>query len=169
MRRTGIALLLALLLGHGTAAAQDEGRILPAAIGGVLGITGGGYVALSIIVAESRAGKYVQDFDDVFGWRSLPVIAGASLGTGLGIYSPERLRRAVLFGFGGMALGAGAGYVIGPLFWDEPEGKWAGAAIGAGAGLAIAYVVGALTASSEDDLGSSGNVVLPVAFRLSAP
>jgi hypothetical protein len=169
IRRIGCASLLAILLLHGSAAAQDERRILPALAGGVLGIAGGGYVALSIIVAESRAGKYIHDAEDVFGWRSLPVIAGATIGTGLGIYSPDRLRRAVIFGLGGFAAGAAAGYGVGQLIWDGPEARWAGAAIGAGAGLAIAYVAGALTAPSDDDIGGSSESVVPIAIRLPLP
>ncbi|HSJ13372.1 MAG TPA: glycine zipper 2TM domain-containing protein [Longimicrobiales bacterium] len=170
MRLLRCALLAAALLCPGRAAAQDDGfRVLPAAAGGVLGIMGGGYVALSIIVAEARAGKYIHDFDDVFGWRSLPAIAGASLGTGLGIYSPERLRRAVIMGFAGFGGGAMAGYVIGRLVWREPEGRWAGAAIGAGAGLAIGYVLGALTASGDDDITGSSGTSAPVLIRISVP
>jgi hypothetical protein len=168
MRRTGWVLLAALLLGSGTLRAQDGERLLTAAGGGMLGVAGGGYVALSIIVAESRAGRYIHDFDDVFGWRSLPVIAGGTLGTALGIYSPERLRRAVLFGFGGLAAGGVLGFGLGQLIWEGPEGKWAGAAIGAGAGLAIAYIVGALTASGDDDIGQ-GNISVPVLIRVPVP
>lgn len=168
MRRTGWVLLAALLLHPGALRAQDQGRLLPALGGGVLGVAGGGYVALSIIVAESRAGRYIHDFDDVFGWRSLPVIAGGTLGTALGIYSPERLKRAVVFGFGGMAAGGVLGFGLGQLLWEGPEGKWAGAAIGAGAGLAIAYVVGAITASADEDIGQ-GNISVPLVIRLPVP
>lgn len=168
MRRTGWVLLVALLLSPGSLRAQDGERLLTGVGGGMLGVAGGGYVALSIIVAESRAGRYIHDFDDVFGWRSLPVIAGGTLGTALGIYSPERLRRAVLFGFGGMAAGGVLGFGLGQLIWEGPEGKWAGAAIGAGAGLAIAYIAGALTASGDDDIGQ-GNISVPVLIRVPVP
>jgi hypothetical protein len=167
MRRTGWVLLAALLLCPGMLRAQEE-RLLTAVGGGMLGVAGGGYVALSIIVAESRAGRYIHDFDDVFGWRSLPVIAGGTLGTALGVYSPERLKRAVLFGFGGMAAGGVLGFGLGQLIWEGPEGKWAGAAIGAGAGLAISYIVGAITASGDDDIGQ-GSISVPVVIRVPLP
>lgn len=147
-----------LLLGGGVcrAAAQNvEDRILPVMVGGAAGITGGGYVALSVVVLEARLGRYVHDFNDLFGWRSLPVIAGGAVGGALGAYSPERLKQAILYGFGGMAGGAAVGYGVGLLIWSGPEAKWAGAAIGAGVGLVAGYLTGAITASAEDDLGSS--------------
>ena len=168
MRRSTFIAITALLLSHGGLSAQEDGgRVLPALAGGVLGIAGGGYVALSVIVAESRAGRYVHDIEDILGWRSLPVIAGGTLGTALGVYSPERLKKAVLFGFGGMAVGGAAGFVVGPMFWAGPEAKWAGTAIGAGAGLAIGYILGALTASPDEDIGAGDGV--PVAIRIPLP
>lgn len=147
--------------------AQSEGRrILPAVAGGVAGVAGGGYVALSVVVAQARAGNYLHDFQELFGWRSVPVIAGGALGAGLGFYSPHRLEQAIIWGFGGMAIGGAVGFGIGQLVWRPPEGKWAGAAIGAGAGLVVGYLTGALTARSGDELGSSEAAVVPVTIRL---
>jgi len=162
-----LVLLLVLIAATSTPLrAQDAGgRVLPAVIGGVAGVAGGGYVALSLVVAQARAGTYIHDFKDMFGWRSAPVIAGGLLGTGLGIYSPDRLRRAIIWGYGGVVVGGAVGLGVGLLVWPPPEGKWAGAAIGAGAGLVIAYIAGALTAPASGDLGKS-DAVVPVMIRL---
>lgn len=164
---TGVALVLALGMAR-PVAAQDAGhRLLPAAGGAALGVIGGGYVALSVIVAEARAGKYVHDAHDLFGWRSMPVIAGAALGGGLGYYSPERLQHAVLLGYAGLGAGGLIGLGLGSVLWKGPEGKWSGAAIGAGAGLAIGYLAGALTADSDQDLGGGGaQARIPVGFTV---
>jgi len=94
------------------------------------------------------------------------VIAGGAVGTGLGIYSPERLERAILWGFGGMAVGGAVGLGVGQLVWRGPEGKWAGAAIGAGAGLVVAYIAGALTAGSSEDIGSADAAAVPIVFTV---
>jgi hypothetical protein len=124
---------------------------------------------VSVVVAQARAGNYLHDFQELFGWRSLPVIAGGALGTGLGIYSPERLERAILWGFGGMAVGGAVGLGVGQLMWRPPEGKWAGMAIGAGAGLVIAYLAGALTAGASEDIGRADAAAVPIVFRISTP
>jgi hypothetical protein len=68
-----------------------------------------------------------------------------------------------------MAAGGVLGFGLGQLIWEGPEGKWAGAAIGAGAGLAIAYIVGAITASADEDLGQEGSISLPVVIRVPVP
>lgn len=159
MRRVrGWVVVGVLLLGgwvRPVAAQNVEDRVLPVLVGGAAGVAGGGYVALSVVVLEARLGHYVHDFNDLFGWRSLPVIAGGAVGGALGAYSPERLKQAILYGFGGMAGGAALGYGVGLLIWSGPEGKWAGAAIGAGAGLVAGYLAGALTASGDEDIGSA--------------
>jgi hypothetical protein len=147
--------------------AQDqERRILPAAIGGAAGVVGGGYVALAVVVTETRFGRYLHDYQDIFGWRSLPVIVGGGLGTALGYYSPERLKWAIIGGYIGMAAGGLIGLGVGQLAWRPPEGRWAGAAIGAGAGLVIGYLTGALTADSGDDLGNSEAAAIPLTIRI---
>jgi hypothetical protein len=150
-------------------AQRVEERVLPALVGGAAGVAGGGYVALSVVVAQARAGNYLHEFQELFGWRSLPVIAGGAMGTALGVYSPARLERAILWGFGGMAAGGALGLGVGQLIWRAPEGKWAGMAIGAGAGLALAYVAGAITATNSEDLGGSGEsagLVIPLGFTV---
>jgi hypothetical protein len=168
MKRT-LTLLLALALAPATAAAQDpQSRILATSIGAVAGFAGGGYVTLTVIVAESRAGRYVHDVDDLFGWRAAPVLLGAAAGAGLGFFSPERLQGAVVYGAGGLALGALIGLGIGSAVWDPPEGRWAGAAIGAGIGLVIGNAIGVLRplnlfTEGEDGARSSG---VPIMIRI---
>lgn len=168
-------LLLALaLLWPARAAAQDpepQSRVLATSIGALAGIVGGGYVSLTVIVAESRVGRYVHDVDDVLGWRSAPVILGTLAGAGLGFYSPERLQGAVVYGAGGLALGALAGLGIGSAIWDPPEGRWAGAAIGAGVGLVIGNAIGVLRplnlfTREEDEEGGTVTAGIPIMFRI---
>lgn len=146
--RIAAALTLAAVLGQAAprpaAAQDDESRLLATAAGGALGIVGGGYIALSVIVAESRAGRYVHDMSDILGWRSVPVIAGAVIGGSLGAYSPRRLEAAVVYGAAGLGLGGLAGFGLGSIIWSPPEGGWAGAAIGAGVGLVVGNLIGAL-------------------------
>jgi len=166
MRRLVLLLAVAAATASPLRAQNAEDRVLPALAGGVAGVAGGGYVALSVVVAQARAGNYLHDFQELFGWRSLPVIAGGAVGTGLGIYSPERLKRAILWGFGGMAVGGAVGLGVGQLAWRGPEGKWAGAAIGAGAGLVVAYIAGALTAGSSEDIGSADAAAVPIVFTV---
>lgn len=160
------ALLLLLAAAPATGQKVEE-RILPVMIGGTAGVIGGGYVALSAIVLEARMGNYLHDFDELFGWRSIPVLAGGALGAGLGVYSPERLKQAIIYGYGGMAAGGLLGLGVGLLIWPQPEGRWAGAAIGAGFGLVVGYLTGAITASAEDDLGrASVQEGIPVVIRI---
>ena len=162
-----IAGLLAMLL-HSDAAAQNaESRLLATAGGAVAGVAGGGYVALSVIVAEARVGKYVHDFKDILGWRSLPVIAGAAIGGGLGFYSPARLEGAIVYGFAGWVAGGIAGMGVGSALWRGAEGNWAGAAMGAGIGLVIGNVIGIFSPPyllvSEEEAGGAG---VPIMIRI---
>lgn len=148
-----------------TEAQEAESRVLPAAAGGLVGVVGGGYIALAIIVAESRSGRFIHDLDDVLSWRSAPVVAGAITGAGLGVYSPPLLEAAVVYGALGMGVGALAGMALGSAFWDPPEGRWAGAAIGAGVGLVAGNVAGILYPfRSENDGSGSPLPLLMVRF-----
>lgn len=166
MKRLMVLLALLAATSSPLRAQNAGGRILPALAGGVFGVAGGGYVALSVVVAQARGGNYLHDFQEMFGWRSLPVIAGGALGAGLGIYSPDRLRRAIIWGYGGWAVGGLLGAGIGKLVWAPPEGKWAGFAIGAGAGLVAAYLAGALTAPSGGDIGNAQATEVPIMIRI---
>jgi hypothetical protein len=123
-----------------SAAAQSN---IPAALaGGVAGAGSGGYIAIAVIVAESRGGKYLHSYHDALGWRSAPVLIGGATGVFLGATAPDRLWRTVLYGGVGTVAGTGAGIVAGKLVWDGPEAKWAGGAIGAGVGMAIGSSLG---------------------------
>jgi hypothetical protein len=155
-------LLIALLL-PAPAVAQDdaESRVVPTALGAVAGVAGGGYLALSLIVAEARVGRYVHDIEDVLGWRSAPVLIGAATGAALGFYSPPRLEGAILYGVAGLGAGAVVGWGIGSIWGQTPEARWAGAAIGAGVGLAAGNVVGMLRPPNPD-----GGGVIPFFIRI---
>lgn len=158
-------LLLPALLTPARAAGQiPESRVLATGIGAVAGVAGGGYVTLSVVVAESRRGHYVHDPKDLLGWRSLPVLGGAAIGGSLGFYSPERLEGAILYGAGGLGAGALLGLGVGSLVWKGREGKWAGAAIGAGIGLVLGNLYGVMNPpgalTTEDDLAAGAGVPL---------
>lgn len=155
---------LTLFLAPVRAAGQEaENRILPAAIGAVMGAGGGGYIALAVIVAEARVGRYVHDIDDVLGWRSVPVVAGGLAGAALGFYDRDRLEAAVLYGAAGVGAGAAIGWGVGNLLSDTPEGRWAGAAIGAGLGMMAGNIYGIL--NPRNGGGSAGDL----SFSISIP
>jgi hypothetical protein len=144
---------------------------IPAALaGGFVGAASGGYIAISVIVAESRAGKYMHSYADALGWRSAPVLIGGTTGIVLGATSPERLWRTVVYGRAGTAAGTGVGVVLGKLIWDGPEAKWAGGAIGAGIGMAIGSSLGVFLPLNKDDgtpAEATANAVrLPISFTI---
>jgi len=165
MRTTLLALLL--LLAPRPAAAQfiPENRAAATAIGALTGMAGGAYMSVSIVVLESRFGRYVHDIDDVLGWRSLPAVSGVVIGGGLGAYSPDRLEASLIYGFGGLLAGGVLGAGVGTLVIEGPEGKWAGAAIGAGVGLAVGTIAGILYPRSDDEDGAAAAGV-PITFRI---
>ncbi|MEX1183615.1 MAG: glycine zipper domain-containing protein [Gemmatimonadota bacterium] len=176
MNRTRLISSILLLLGlaaapAGLSAQRDQSRVAATVIGAGLGVASGGYMALSIVVAEARAGRYVHDVGDVLGWRSMPVIAGAATGAALGAYSPRRLEAAALYGTGGLAGGALLGMAVGAMVWDPPEGRWAGAAIGAGVGLLIGNVLGIFypyraSAEEAEADAESQSAGIPVMVRI---
>jgi hypothetical protein len=149
-----LLLALVLLLPAPAAGQEDvESRIVPTALGAAAGIAGGGYLALSVIVAEARFGRYVHDIEDVLGWRSAPVLIGAFTGAALGFYSPPRLEGAILYGVAGLGVGTVAGWGVGSVWGETPEARWAGAAIGAGIGLAAGNLIGILNPPNPDGGG----------------
>jgi hypothetical protein len=126
-------------------AAQDaQSRLVPAAVGVVGGVAAGGYLAVAIVVLESRFGRYLHDEKDLLGWRSVPVVAGAAVGGGLGVLDPDRLYRTVFLGAVGLGAGVAVGLSLGDIFGDTPEARWAGGAIGGGVGLVIGNLLGIL-------------------------
>lgn len=152
-----VALVMTLSSAATTHAQFKDTRLPYAVLGGLAGVAAGSVIGISLIVAESRYGRYVHDADDVTGWRSLPVTIGIATGTLLGIYSPHRLETSFYYGVAGMTVGAAAGLGLGSLIWEPPEGRWAGAAIGAGVGLTIGGVAGMLfPLGGEDGLGTGG-------------
>lgn len=144
MRRMTEACLTACLFMAPAAAtsAHAQSNIPAALAGGIAGAGSGGYIAISVIVAESRGGKYMHSYKDALGWRSAPVLIGGVTGVVLGATSPDRLWRTIVYGGAGSLAGTGVGIVAGKLLWDGPEAKWAGGAIGAGIGMAIGSSLG---------------------------
>jgi hypothetical protein len=173
MRRIKTALLAVLLAGLPAitppALHAQEKNIPAALLGGFAGAGSGGYIAISLIVAESRAGKFVDSVDDVLGWRSAPVLIGGVTGVVVGATDPDRLIRTVVYGSAGTLAGTGIGAVIGKIVWDGPEAKWAGGAIGAGIGMAIGSSLGLFLPMKDDnnDTGSAAAATrIPVSFTL---
>ena len=145
MRRllTAIPAVLAMGAGIASTPAASHAQNIPAAmVGGIAGAASGGYIAISVIVAESRTGKYLHSYQDALGWRSAPVLIGGTGGAIIGLTDPDRLWRTVLYGGAGTAAGVGIGILAGEMIWDGPEAKWAGGAIGAGLGMAIGSTLG---------------------------
>lgn len=141
------ALLAAVLLVSGilaTPARAQQNRIIPAAIGGVLGVGSGGYVALGVIALKARHGEYLFGIEDVLGWESAAVLAGGGYGLALGAVDPDRLRNTVFSVAAGGLIGTGIGVLVGRRKWPPPEGKWAGGVIGGAAGILVGAGVGLL-------------------------
>src|SRR3954466_14205960 len=74
-------------------------------VGGVAGAGSGGYIAIAVIVAESRAGRYMHSFKDELGIHSAPVLIGGGTGIFLGATAPDRLYRTILYGSVGTVAG----------------------------------------------------------------
>jgi hypothetical protein len=146
----------------------QEKNIGMAALGGVAGAGSGGYIAISVIVAESRAGKYMHSMKDALGWRSAPVLIGGVTGVVVGATSPDRLLRTMLYGSIGTLAGTGLGVVAGKLAWEGPEAKWAGGAIGAGIGMAIGSSLGLFLPQDKDEgePGTAAALRIPLSFTI---
>lgn len=168
MKPTLLALLLILAARPASAQVVPENRVLATLVGAGTGMAGGSFMSVSIVVLESRFGRYVHDVDDVLGWRTVPAVSGIFIGGGLGAYSPRRLEAALLYGMGGLFGGGIAGIGVGKLVWDGPEAKWAGAAIGAGVGLAIGTITGImhpLRERADEAVGPAAGVPVGVRIR----
>lgn len=165
-----LLLAVALLLPVSLHAQEPQSRAIATTLGGLAGIGAGGYLTVSVVVLEARFGRYVHDIDDVLGWRAAPVVVGALAGAGLGLYSPERLQGAVVYGAAGLGIGALAGITFGNSIWDPPEGRWAGAAIGAGLGLLVGNTIGILSPlnlfTEGEDTPAARTPGIPIVFRI---
>ncbi|MEO5510502.1 MAG: hypothetical protein ABIV28_02530 [Longimicrobiales bacterium] len=175
MRRLTTALTAVLLLGLASAKPHElraQQRNIPAALaGGFVGAASGGYIAISVIVAESRAGKYIHSMKDALGWRSAPVLIGGVTGMVVGATDPDRLLRTVVYGSAGTVAGTGVGVVLGKIIWDGPEAKWAGGAIGAGLGMAIGSSLGLFLPLDHSDgtsqpAANAGAARIPITFTI---
>ena len=165
MKQLRMAFLIAALgVGLLPAPARAQG-LLAGAVGGVLGLGAGGYVSLGIVALKARHGQYLYGIDDVLGWESGAVLAGAATGATLGLWDQDRLRHTVYGSIGGAAVGTVAGALIGHRLWPPPEGKWAGGVIGGAAGILIGSAIGTLW-PVDDGGGDQQPVTLSVQIPL---
>jgi uncharacterized membrane protein YccC len=147
-----------------------DAQFLSGAVGGIAGIGAGGYVTLAVVVLRAQYGHYLHDAEDLLGWHSLPVILGAAVGTSVGVWDADRMVTGFAYGAGGALVGGAVGYLVGPLLWKRPEGKWAGAAIGAGAGMAAGYFLGVFNPRENIAPGFLREAsVVPISLKISVP
>lgn len=126
-------------------------QILPALVGGATGLAAGGYVAIGIVTAQARRGRYLYSSEDALGWHAAPILVGPSVGFLIGLFDQERLRRTVIGGAVGGFAGMTVGTVVGQWIWAPPEGRWAGAVIGSAAGLLAGSLIGVVWPAPEEE------------------
>jgi hypothetical protein len=124
--------------------ASAQNRVIPAAIGAVVGTGAGGYVALGVTALRARRGRYLFGVQDALGWQSAAVLAGGGTGLVLGAWDENRLKNTVAATAALGLVGTGIGALVGHQRWPAPEGKWAGGVIGGAAGVLIGAAVGVL-------------------------
>lgn len=167
--RVTLVVLVALAGAHaahpGGAEAQQE-RILPALVGGALGLGVGGYVSLGIWAWKAQHGEYLFQVSDALGWEATPVLIGMGTGATVGWISQERLRRAAYWGIGTGLAGTVVGAVVGSNVWRPPEGRWAGGMVGGGAGLLLGAAAGMFWPIDDGDPGEGVplEIRIPVGF-----
>ena len=155
--RTALVLLVLLALEAPRPAQKVEAQqVLPALIGGAAGLAAGGYVAIGIVTAQARRGRFLYSTEDALGWHATPILIGPTIGFLIGLLDEDRLRRTIIGGGAAAVVGTGVGWLAGLHFWTPPEGKWAGAVIGGAAGLLAGSLTGALWPESNDAHGGSG-------------
>jgi hypothetical protein len=159
-----ILLVLALLAGGPRESFAQ--RLITGPFGAVAGTLSGGYITLSIVVARAQLGDYVHDANDLFDWKGLPVIIGATTGTALGIWDPDRLMTGFVYGSAGTLAGGSAGFIIGTLISDRREARWAGGAIGAGLGMAIGSSWGVFAPNRKMNPFRKDETVIPLTIRI---
>ncbi len=160
-----------IILVSGQSRPAEAQQILSGAIGAVAGVTSGGYVTLAVVVARAQYGHYLHDVEDLLGWESVPVLLGASVGTAVGVWDADRMVSGFAYGAGGALVGGTIGFLVGPLIWRRPEGKWAGGAIGAGAGMAAGYFLGVFNPRSDLTPGflKKNSSAIPISITLPVP
>lgn len=159
-----IALLAATttaILKPGSALAQ-ENRVVPALLGGALGLGVGGYVSIGIWSYKAQEGDYLFAVTDALGWEATPILAGVATGAVVGWLSQERLRRAAYIGIGSGLVGTAVGAVVGNEIWQPPQGRWAGGIIGGGAGLLLGAAIGMFWPLEDEDGAPPAGVPLQV-------
>ena len=170
IRKLLTASVLALTVA-GAAPRVADAQLVSGAVGAIGGIGAGGYVTLAVVVARAQYGHYLHDVDDLLGWQSVPVLLGAATGTAVGVWDEDRMVTGFIYGAAGTLIGGSIGYLVGPLIWKRPEGKWAGGAIGAGAGMAAGYFLGVLMPRDRIAPGflRRDNAAVPISFTISVP
>ena len=169
MNRTTIsaALCAVLIAGAVTPPQVHAQRIVPALVGGLVGMGAGGYVALGVVTLKARNGKYLYVIGDAaFGWESAAVLAGGGTGFALGLWDMERLRNGVYGSIAGGLVGTGIGALVGHHIWPAPEGKWAGGVIGGAAGVLVGVGVGALLVPRSDSGTNAPSAPSQIGFSL---
>ncbi|MGQ0562029.1 MAG: glycine zipper 2TM domain-containing protein [Gemmatimonadota bacterium] len=162
-RSVFVLVFLVLLAGGRAAHAQ---RAITGPFGAIAGTLSGGYISLSIVVARAQAGHYLHEAQDLMDWKGLPVLIGASTGTALGIWDPDRLMTGFVYGSAGTLAGGTLGFIIGQQVSDRPEGKWAGGAIGAGLGMAIGSTLGVFVPNEKMNPFRKATTVVPLTIRI---
>lgn len=169
MKKRNLLTAVVLAVTLGTARPADA-QFAAGAVGALGGIGAGGYVTLAVVVLRAQYGHYLHDAEELLGWHSVPVILGAGVGTAVGVWDADRMVTGFAYGAGGAVLGGAVGYLVGPLIWKRPEGKWAGAAIGAGAGMAAGYFLGVFYPRENIAPGFlRENSVVPISVTISVP
>lgn len=167
--RLALLTLAMLIAGPGSAAAQN--RFIAAGVGGAAGLLAGGYTTVGIVTARANLQEhYLHDIDDVLDWQSTPLLIGSGVGALVGYLDPDRLRRTIIWGAGGAAVGAAAGAVIGAQVAKAPVDKWAGGVIGGASGILIGSLAGVVWPASGDDdddeRARPAGLVIPITVRI---
>ena len=171
------SVVLLILLALGSLAPTPDARLraqdvqlLPALVGGAAGLAAGGYVAIGIVTAQARRGRYLYSTEDALGWHATPILVGPSVGFLIGLFDEGRLRRTIIGGAAGGVIGTAVGWLAGMAAWSPPEGKWAGGVIGGAAGLLAGSLVGAVwpaaDAEGEAPAAASPPLALPLGVRI---
>lgn len=164
--RTLKSIVLALALAAGSTR-PAQAQVWTGLLGGAAGVAAGGYITLATVVTRAQFGHYLHEPKQILGWNSAPVLISAATGAALGYTAPDRLGTGTVYGVGGALAGGTAGFIIGKVVSNRPEGKWAGGAIGAGIGMTLGFAVGVLNPNSRfDPTGKSNKAVVPVSYTI---